>query len=356
VSSVVSLRSAYWSQAMGLSTRDKLFLGVAAGAGAAWGARQWLRARRRITLDGRVVVLTGASTGHGLLAARHAAEHGARLVIAARDPEELDAAKVDLNRAGARDVLAVPTDVTDRRQCEQLIERALERHGHVDILVNNAGIIQVGPLESMTLHDFETALATNFWGALYCTLAVLPSMRARHFGRIGNVVSVGGKMPVPHLLPYTASKFALTGLTKGLRIELAKDNILVTGIYPGTMRTGGHTHAWIKGNTQAEYAMFALSDSLPLVSKSAESVARALWRGLCDGDAEVHAGWQARVATVCDGLLPNASAEMLALVARLLPRSSGLGETAVQGQDVHGALPDLLSRLVPPSTRPSHAG
>jgi NAD(P)-dependent dehydrogenase (short-subunit alcohol dehydrogenase family) len=115
-------------------------------------------------------------------------------------------------------------------------------------------------------------------------------MRAQRFGRIANVVSVGGRAAMPHLLPYTASKFALTGLTQGLRAELAKDNILVTGIYPATMRTGGHTHAWFKGNREAEYTWFALSDSVPILSTSAEYVARRLWQAVCNGDPRSPSG------------------------------------------------------------------
>ena len=307
--------------------------------------------RRRITLDDRVVVITGGSTGHGLVAARLAAEGGAKLVIAARNVEELRAVEAELGRGGARDVLAAPADVTDRQQCQRLVERAIERHGRVDILVNNAGIIQVGPMETMTIEDFERAMATHFWGALYCTLAVLPHMRVRRFGRIANVVSVGGKMPLPHLMPYTASKFALSGLTKSLRIELAKDGILVTGVYPSTMRTGGHTHAWIKGNEQAEYTMFALSDSLPLVSTSARHVAESLWKAVCNGDAEINVGWQAHLRAPLEALLPNWSADSTALIATLLPRAQG-SDAAVQGGDVHGTLPDMLNRMVPPETRP----
>ena len=89
------------------------------------------------------------------------------------------------------------------------------------MLVNNAGIIQVGPLEHMTIDDFEEAMATHFWGPLFTILAALPHMRGRGGRRIVNISSIGGKIAVPHLLPYTASKFALTGLSEGLRAELA---------------------------------------------------------------------------------------------------------------------------------------
>ncbi len=335
-----------------MRTRDQLLIGAAAGVGLAWGARQILRLSRRISLEDRVIIVTGASTGHGLLVARYAAQRGARLVLAARDTENLYAAEVELTHAGARGVLAVPTDVTDRAQCQYLVDLTVEKFGQVDILVNNAGIIQVGPVGSMTLPDFETAMATNFWGAVYCSMAAIPYMWERGFGRIANVVSIGGKVPTPHLLPYTASKFALTGFTEGLRAELAKDGILVTGVYPHLMRTGGHVHAWIRGDRETEYTLFALGDTLPIVSTSAESVARKLWRAVCDGDPEVIAGWPSVIAAKVHGLFPNWTAEALTLVDRLLPQATGTGGP-VRGRDVQGRLPEMLNRQIPPSTRPN---
>lgn len=337
-----------------MRSSQKLLIGALAGAGLAWGTKLALRARRRIELEDRVVVLTGASTGHGLIAARIAAERGAKLVLAARDSKTLFAAEDELARAGARHVSAVPTDVTDPEQCHLLIEHAIARHGRVDVLVNNAGMIQVGPADAMTLEDFRTALATNLWGALHTITAALPFMRARGFGRIANVVSVGGRMAVPHLLPYTVSKFALAGLTKGLRIELARENILVTGVYPGTMRTGGHRHAWIKGDEATEYSLFALGDSLPLVAVPARKVAESLWSAVCNGDPEVHVGWQSQVVARLENLFPNLMAEALAFVNARLPEALSGSQPAVQGRNIRGQVPDVVNRLVPSGTRPVH--
>jgi short-subunit dehydrogenase len=160
---------------------------------------------------------------------------------------------------------------------------------------------------------------------------------------------------MPHLLPYTASKFALTGLTEGLRPELARDHIYVTGVYPSTMRTGGHTHAWFKGDREGEYTWFALSDTLPVLSASADHVARRLWQGVCDGEAEVVVGWPAHLAAVVQNLFPNEMAEMMAVVNRLLPRPSESDiqdAHAVQGEKLAGALPDMLNRFIPSATRP----
>jgi len=337
-----------------MRNRDILLIGAAAGVGAAWGLKAWLRARRRIELRDRVVVVTGASSGHGLILARQAAGRGAHLVLAARSLDQLRAAEPELLRLGAASVLSVATDVTDEAQVGAMVDQTIARHGRVDVLVNNAGVIGVGPVETMTLDDFRAAMATNFWGAVYTTLAVLPHMRERGFGRIGNVVSIGGKAPAPHLVPYTASKFALTGFTAGLRPELVKDNIFVTGIYPSTMRTGGHTHAWFKGNQEAEYVWFALADSVPGLASSAETVAHRLLEGLCNGQAEVYSDWFTFMATAGHNLFPNLAAETLSVVNGMLPGPEGDGDDmqAVQGQNLRGQAPGLLNRVVPAAARP----
>ncbi len=337
-----------------MKVRDQVLIGLAGSAAVAWGARAWLRSRRRIELTGRVVIVTGGSTGLGLMVARHAAEQGAKLVLAARGEADLRAAESELKALGA-EVLAVPTDVSDEGQVRTLVARAIERFGRVDILVNNAGTIQVGPAEAMTVDDFKQAMATNFWGELLPILAILPHMRAQGGGRIANVVSVGGKVAMPHLLPYVASKFALTGLTEGLRAELAKDNILVTGIYPGTIRTGGHTHAEFKGDRNAEYTWFALSDTIPGISSSAAGAARALWKAVQDGDPEVIVGWNARLAILAHNLFPGWTVEALSLVNRALPSASEAHGPSVRGEQLSGKIPETLNRMIPPGTRPRTA-
>src|SRR5439155_20405206 len=141
-----------------------------------------------------------------------------------------------------------------------------QRLGPTDVLVNNAGIIGIGPVDHMTLDDFQKAMAGNFYSALHCTLAVLPGMRGRRRGRIVNITSIGGKVSVPHLLPYSTSKFALVGLSEGLRAELAKDGITVTTVIPGLMRTGSPRQAEVKGQVEEELAWFSTSAASPLVS------------------------------------------------------------------------------------------
>jgi NAD(P)-dependent dehydrogenase (short-subunit alcohol dehydrogenase family) len=335
-----------------MNTSAKVALGLIAGAGALYGTRTWLRSRRRIDLEGRVVLITGSSTGLGFLLAKGAAERGAVVVLNARDEAELAAAEAEVRAHGARDVLAVPADVGVEAEASRLVHRAVERFGRLDVLVNNAGTILVGPEATLDLDDYRRVMATNFWGALHCTLAALPHMRRVGFGRIGNIVSIGGLVAVPHLAPYVASKFALTGLTRALRADLARHGVLVTGVYPKTIRTGGHTHAWFKGDVDAEYLWFASGDTLPLLSASAESVAGKVWDALIHGDPEVMPSITARLAVAAEALLPDWTAELKALIESRMPAPLHPGAPAVQGGEIEGRLAEFLTRMVPDAARP----
>lgn len=280
-----------------------------------------LRLRRRLDLDGRVAVIAGGSRGLGLVLARELAARRARIVLMARDVDELERARVDLAVCGANDVLIVPCDVTQPAQVDEAVATVLDACGRIDVLIDCAGDIEVGPLEAMRYSDFERAMATNFWGPLHLVRAVLPGMRARGGGRIVNISSVGGVVAVPHLLPYVASKFALTGLSLGLRSELAKHGIVVTTVCPGLMRTGSPGNALFKGDRGAEYSWFSVSDSLPLLSMSAERAARRIVRAIQRGKARVVLGMPAKMAAVAQALAPGVVAFAMETANRLLPAS-----------------------------------
>ncbi len=310
-------------------TRDGLLM-AAAGAGLFCAARMALRLGRRMDFRGRTVLITGGSRGLGLLLARRFADERARVVICARDPGELERAAEDLRRRGA-EVLSVQCDVTRPEELRELVVLATGRFGGIDVLVNNAGTITVGPMEVMTVEDFEEAMRTHFWAPLHATLAVLPSMRARGGGRIVNITSIGGKVPVPHLLPYTASKFALVGLSEGLRSELMKDGIYVTTIAPGLMRTGSHGNAMFKGQNRAEFALFSISDSLPITSMNADRAARRIIRACRYGEPEVVLSVQAKAAALFHGVCPGLWSDLNALLARALPSPGPDGRWKVPG-------------------------
>ena len=296
-------------------------------------------------LKDKTVLLTGGSRGLGLVMAREFAREGSRLVLCARDEQELQQAKADVEEFGV-DVMTVACDVTNRDAVNKMIADVNDQFGTIDVLVNNAGVIQVGPLEVMTMEDFERAMQSHFWGPLNTIMAVLPSMRQKKSGRIVNISSIGGKVSVPHLVPYSASKFALVGLSKGLRAELLKDGISVTTVCPGLMRTGSPRNADFKGKHRYEYAWFSISDSIPLLTVSAENAARQVVRACKRGQAELIISVPAKLAATFDALVPEMMSQMLGLANQLLPAPGGVGTQNVKGRQSASAWsPSWLTTL-----------
>ena len=305
---------------------------IAALAGGAVLLKSALSRLFEYDLRNKTVLITGGSRGLGLVMAREFAREGARLAICARDDEELERARQDLDRFGV-DVMTFRCDVRNRQEVADMIAAVGNRFGHIDVLVNNAGVIQVGPIEVMTHEDFDLAMQAHFWGPLNTILAVLPSMRQRRQGRIVNISSIGGKVSVPHLVPYSASKFALVGLSKGLRTELMKDGIAVTTVCPGLMRTGSPRNADFKGQHRFEYAWFSISDALPLLTVSAENAARQIVQACKRGQAELVISIPAKIAVFFEAFFPGAMSQMLAAVNQVLPEAGGAGTERVKGRD-----------------------
>ena len=317
-------------------------LTVGAGIWATWAA---LRPKRGYNLRDKVVLITGGSRGLGLALARAFAHEGVRIAICGRDPDTLERAYRELVAFHSH-TLAIPCDVTNQQQVSRLISTIYRHWQRIDVVVNNAGAITVGPMEVMTHADYEEAMNLHFWAPLYTTLAVLPDMRRRGEGRIVNIASIGGKLSVPHLLPYCASKFALVGLSEGLRTELVRDGIHVTTVCPGLMRTGSPQNAQFKGRHQAEYAWFSISDSLPFLSMDAQRAARQIVRACKQGSAEVILSLPAQLAVTFHGLFPELTTSILAAANQLLPAPGGIGIARVTGKESTSTLsPSLLTTL-----------
>jgi NAD(P)-dependent dehydrogenase (short-subunit alcohol dehydrogenase family) len=302
---------------------------------------------RYTTFGNKVVVITGGSRGLGLVLARQFAAEGAKLAICARDEKELEleAAQSELLALGVP-VLAQVCDMQNRAQIQHFIETVNNDYGRIDVLINNAGIIQVGPLNSLTHADFENAMNTHFWGVLHAVEAVIPLMRRSGSGRIVNIASIGGQLAVPHLLPYSTSKFALVGFSDGLRAELLKEGIYVTTICPGLMRTGSPRNATFKGKHRAEYAWFSISSSLPLLSMSAERAARKIVSACRYGRARVTLSLPAKLAVFANTIAPELTSDLLGLANRLLPNPGGIKHHAALGKDsTSWASPSILTTL-----------
>jgi short-subunit dehydrogenase len=190
-------------------------------------------------------------------------------------------------------------------------------------------------------------MAVHFWGPLHTMTAVIPHMRQLGGGRIVNIGSIGGKIGVPHLIPYCASKFALTGLSTAFRSELLKDGIRVTTVSPGLMRTGSPFNARFKGLHREEFAWFAIADSLPLMTIDGQRAAAQIVDAARHGDAELIITWAARLAVLANAIAPDAVAAGMSVANRILPGVAPMeGDQARSGwQSTSRWAPSILTRL-----------
>lgn len=300
---------------------------LASGALAALGARFLAGAR---SFEGQVVLVCGGSRGLGRALARAFAERGAHVAICGRDAVDLADARAELERiavaratrrrrAPPAEVLARTCDLRDREQLAELVAYVSAHLGPIDVLVANAATIEVGPVEVLGVEAFERAMRDIFMTALGAALAVVPSMRARRSGTVAFIASIGGRMGVPHLAPYSAAKFAELGFAEALRAEVARDGVRVLTVIPGLMRTGSYAHARFVGDPEKEYLWFTAGATTPLVAMDAARAAQRIVAAIARGDRELVFTAPARLAYRLHNLAPGLFARASELAARLLP-------------------------------------
>ena len=316
----------------------------------AWLVLRLIRTRR-YSLRGKVVLITGGSRGLGLVLARQICAAGGKVALIARDVEELGRANADLARRGGA-VLSVQCDLLDTKQIRSAVRQIIDHFGKIDILINSAGIIEVGPLEHMTREDFERAMRLHFWAPFELISQIVPEMRTWGGGRIVNISSIGGKVAVPHLAPYSASKFALTGFSDAIRAELARDNIHVTTVAPGMMRTGSHVNAKFRGKHDAEFGWFAASAGAPLISMNADRAARKILAACRRGQPSLTLTFAARTAILGNALFPNLTGYWMKIVNRFLPKAGDHeGNQSRAGSQTRRLIPGWLTYLADRATR-----
>lgn len=254
----------------------------------------------------KTVLITGASQGCGKATALLFARKGYNVVLAARSTDKLESAAVEVRNLGGS-ALAITTDVTDFQQVEHLVQTALEFYENIDILVNNAGICLTGLVEKMTLEDWQNIINTNFWGYIHTIHLLLPHFLQRNCGTIVNVGSFGGKMPLPEMTAYCASKYAVTGLTESLRLELAKTNIHVSAVHPGVINSDFLERAKFRGQNEAEIDQRRQQMTQMLQSSivsQPEDIAKAIWEAVSQKQTDIVVG-PAVVATEAYRLFPR---------------------------------------------------
>ena len=280
-----------------------------------------MRLPARYSLRNKVVVISGGSRGLGLAMAREFARQQGKVALLSRDMEELQRAAVDLTSANAR-VSTWRCDVRESREIEETISAVAEEHGRIDVLVNNAGIMLVAPLDAMQKADFEEAMQVHFWAPYNLSMAALPYLRRNVESRIVNISSIAGRVAVPHMAPYCASKFALAGFSDALRAEMAGRGVRVTTVFPGLKRTGSHVNATFKGDHSGEFAWFSAAAGMPLLSMNAPRAARQIVAAARRGRPELTITLQARCVILAQAMMPNLFARILGLVNSLLPKAA----------------------------------
>jgi short-subunit dehydrogenase len=232
-------------------------------------------------MDGKVVVVTGASMGIGEAIAKVFADEGASVVLLSRDASRAEAAR---HRVGHTDrTLALACDVRNREDIDRALALTLHHFDRVDVWVNNAGIGIRDSVADMEASALRELFETNFFGTIACIQAVVPAMRGAGGGAIVNISSVAGHIPVPFMAIYSASKFALNAIGKGARLELKRDNINVVTVCPGYVSTdfGKHVVADRQFNVRPQSVR----------GVTAERVARAAYRGFRMRKREVVVPW-----------------------------------------------------------------
>jgi len=191
-----------------------------------------------------IVLITGASSGFGLLTALACAGRGHRVIAAMRDPAKQDGLLAMAVERGVQHLIDVcKLDVTKEEEAVRTVETVIERYGRLDVLVNNAGFARGGMIEEVPLEDWRDQMETNFFAVVWLTQLVVPHMRRQGAGLIVNVSSISGRMAMPGFGPYSASKFAVEGFSESLRLELAPFGVHVVLVEPGSYKTD----IWRKG-------------------------------------------------------------------------------------------------------------
>ena len=264
-------------------------------------------------LTGRRVLISGGSRGLGLALAHACAERGARLALLARDTGALGAARDQLQQRWGCEVELLCCDLRDPAQRERALEQALAG-GDVDVLINNAGIIRVGAERDFSSADYASALELHFWAPLAAMRAVLPGMRRRREGRIVNISAIEGKVAFPLIVPYAASKFALTGLSNALRAELKGEQICVTTVVPGLMYDVGQRPL---SNAPPWLSSLAM---LPGLSTRYDRAARRVLRACLEGQRWLELDLLTRLLARADALAPESTGRLAEFALRFARR------------------------------------
>ncbi|MES3038589.1 MAG: SDR family oxidoreductase [Bdellovibrionota bacterium] len=282
---------------------------------------------KSVNFYGQSVVITGGSRGLGLALAKRLVFEGAKVALLARDEKELQRAVQMLKEFNSIDVLTIACDVTNDTELHNALTAVVTTFGSIDLLINNAGAIMVSPFEFTTKKDFEAQMALHLYAPMSAIRWCLPHLLKSPVGRIVNICSMGGKVAVPHMLPYDTSKFALAGFSQGITAEFEQLGLPVTTVYPALMKTGSPIQAVFKGDHEKEFAWFAAADVFPGISLEADEAAKKIIAAAKEGQQELVLSGLAQLRMGTATIFPELMAYLMARINRWMPKGPDKGKS-----------------------------
>lgn len=266
-----------------------------------------IRGQRKAWFKDKVVLITGASSGIGKEYAHSFAKLGSNLVITARSTEKLLELSEELQEKYNVKVLPITCDVSDEESVKNMISKSLEYFNQIDILINNAGVGSYGYFNDSDLKDMRQIMEINYWGMIYCTKHVLPSMLKRGQGKIINVSSVLGKIAIPAMAVYSSSKFAMNGFSESLRGEVKKYGIDILVVCPTTTKTEFATNAFDSNKFK-----------LGKIGMTSERVAKETINAILDGKKEHILGMGENIGVFVNNLAPSIIDKVMELSSKFM--------------------------------------
>lgn len=273
--------------------------------------------KKRLQFKGKSIVITGGSRGLGLALAQCLLEEGASVTLLARDPEELRKARNKLYMF-TKQIFDVTCDITHQQQLEFALAEARAKFGKIDILINNAGSLTAGPLNSLTDNDFQNQMNVHYFSAINAIRAIRPYFHQQGGGIVVNISSIGGLLPLPYLSAHCGSKFALGGASESLAIELRKEGIQLTTIYPGFMRTGSTKNAQFKNQNNSLQKWVRALDNLPVLSISPRHAAKKILSAVALGKSHLVLTAPAKLGVWFHMLFPETYSWTIAAVDNMI--------------------------------------
>lgn len=295
--------------------RKTLLWAGPAVAGVLMARSAWTHLRKK-RHRGSVVLITGGNRGLGRELARQYLGAGATVIILGRDEEALAAAETELSELG--DVIALRADITRAEQIADVTAEIERRFGRLDGLINNAGLVLGGPLRSTSAQDYDRLLQTNLYGTCRMTEAALPLLRGGKNPWIINISSAAGKLTVPYLVAYGASKAALARYSEGLMMQLAGEGIQVLTVYPSFIHTGVWDHAPVKDSKIPLRRAYNAISAIPFIAMSTPGAARRIIGAQSRGELKIVIPLSAEIFVRLVYLMPKLSARLAQGVARRL--------------------------------------